>query len=330
MALPVDASYALFGAESLLKRLQALQQEVEGVRRAEDIEYVHRMRVASRRLRAAMAVFEPTLPKRRYVDWLRAIKRVTRSLGAARDTDVQIDWLLKAEERLPDPRDRYGIDRLILRLRQRREHLQEGVLDTLDRIESSGVLEDLSHWLRQSIVEARLRAVSTESPLIVAQACTHIAVRLEEMLAYEGYVSRPEHIEELHAMRITAKRLRYTMELFAPVFDDALKSEINVVKDVQEALGELHDCDVWLQTLPEFLESERQRMIEYCGDAKGMKRVARGIETLIEVRRADRQELYSAFVALWKQTVRDSVWDNLRQRLRDTMPADGPASLVEE
>ena len=131
-------------------------------------------------------------------------------------------------------------------------------------------------------------------------------------------------------MRITAKRLRYTMELFAPVFSDGLKGEINVVKEVQEGLGDLHDCDVWLQALPEFLVTECQRMVEYCGDAKGMRRVSKGIETLIDMRTQDRQELYDAFAALWKQTVRDSVWDNLRQRLRDSMPADGPASIVEE
>jgi len=56
-----DESFCLFGAEAVLKRLEALEQEINGVCKADDIECVHRMRVASRRLRSTFAIFEECL-----------------------------------------------------------------------------------------------------------------------------------------------------------------------------------------------------------------------------------------------------------------------------
>ncbi|MFQ6042085.1 MAG: CHAD domain-containing protein, partial [Candidatus Poribacteria bacterium] len=57
---------------------------------ADDIEYVHRMRVASRRLRSGFALFEECFPPKRLKRWRKQIRRVTRALGDARYTDVQI------------------------------------------------------------------------------------------------------------------------------------------------------------------------------------------------------------------------------------------------
>ena len=81
--------------------LSALAAETEGVKYSDDIEYVHRCRVATRRLRAAMSVFEECFPQKEFGVWLKQIKGITGSLGEARDLDVQIDFLkgfLSSEE----------------------------------------------------------------------------------------------------------------------------------------------------------------------------------------------------------------------------------------
>jgi CHAD domain-containing protein len=62
-------SYYLFGLEVLQNRLPALTRELEGVRAADDLEYVHRMRVASRRMRNALALFGAELPRKYYAEW---------------------------------------------------------------------------------------------------------------------------------------------------------------------------------------------------------------------------------------------------------------------
>ena len=86
-------SYCLFGAKTLLKRLQDVVKEIDGVRKAEDIECIHDMRVATRRMRSALALFERCLSGKNYKKWNKQMRSVTRALGIARDADVQMDFL---------------------------------------------------------------------------------------------------------------------------------------------------------------------------------------------------------------------------------------------
>src|SRR5512136_705518 len=117
-------SYYLFGLQVLQERLPAVANEVAGVRAAEDIECVHRMRVASRRVRNALALFGDELPRKHYAAWRGEMRRITKALGAARDTDVQIAWVQNYLTQDTDETQRVGIERLLLRLRQQRARLQ--------------------------------------------------------------------------------------------------------------------------------------------------------------------------------------------------------------
>ncbi len=83
----------------------------------EDIERVHDMRVASRRLRAALEVFAPCFDGDEHKDLLREVKRLADALGERRDPDVQIDGLQKLRSELPES-DHPGIDLLIARARE--------------------------------------------------------------------------------------------------------------------------------------------------------------------------------------------------------------------
>jgi CHAD domain-containing protein len=337
MEFASDESYCLFGTEALLKRLQALTQEIEGVRKAQDIECIHRMRVASRRLRSAFALFEECLPHKKFPDWQKEIRRITRSLGAARDTDVQIDFLVQFVDSLSQveqahgvPPHHVGVERLVLRLRQRREGLQADVLSALDQLEASHVAEEMGQVLRQQLVQARLNRVDGQAPFVYQQACLRISVQLEEMLAYESYVYQPEHVTELHAMRIAAKRLRYTMEVFAPLYPDELKEPLRTVRDVQEIIGDIHDCDVWVQYLPQFLEEERARTLEYFGHARSFRRLVAGILYLQQDRQQHRASRYQEFVKFWQRTQKQGVWENLRHTLQAALPGEQPTPSTEQ
>ena len=96
---PVPAA-CIFGVQRVLPLLDAFLREIEGVRSAEDIEHIHRMRVASRRLRAALPLFKSCFPKKKFRMWMQELQKITRALGDARDTDVQIAFLerLKKEK----------------------------------------------------------------------------------------------------------------------------------------------------------------------------------------------------------------------------------------
>jgi CHAD domain-containing protein len=311
-----DASYALFGTEALLKRLQALTQEMEGVRLAQDMECVHRMRVASRRLRSALALFGECLPRKKLADWQKQIRRITRALGAARDTDVQIDWLDEILRDLTDSRHKAGVERLRLRLRQKRAQLQTDVIQALDQLAASQTASEMEQTLRQDLVQARLNQVKADSPYVYERARAAIALRLEEFLAYEGCVRRPEQVEELHAMRIAAKRLRYTMEVFAPLYEDNLKEPLKATRAAQDVLGDIHDCDVWGQYLPQFTEEEHAHTFEYFGHTRSFGRLAPGLVYLRQDRQQHRAGRYQEFVEFWDQTQKRDVWGKLRQSLQ--------------
>jgi len=120
---------------------------VEGAKRNEDIEYIHKLRVVSRRLRAALSVFEECLPKKRVKPWRKAVKTLTTSCGEARDEDVLIAFL---ESYLVDlePRAATGIEYLIRIQRARRLLMQSDVIRVLDSLHASGILADLSDTCR--------------------------------------------------------------------------------------------------------------------------------------------------------------------------------------
>jgi len=320
MSIEQRESYCLFGAKSLLSRLQNVAREIDGVRRTDDIECIHDMRVATRRMRSALALFEKCLPGKSWKKWNKQMRRATRALGTARDADVQIDFLQEFLDGVTELRYRAGIKRLLLRLKQHRENAQGKVMAAMDQLELSGVLEGIGRTLRRTRVQARMNHVEENSPYVYQQAYMTISLRLEDMLAYETYVTQPERMEELHAMRIASKRLRYTIEVFQPLYDETLKESLKVVKKIQTLLGDIHDCDVWVDYLPQFLEEERIRTVEYYGHARPLNRLKTGIIYLQQERQERRTELYQEFVEFWRELQNQNFWDNLLEQLSQPLP----------
>jgi len=74
-------------------------------------------------------------------------------------------------------------------------------------------------------------------------------VRFEEMYEWDRYVDNPYHVRELHNLRIAAKRLRYTLEIFEEVLPEACKPIVKELEQIQEELGTLHDNDVKIALL---------------------------------------------------------------------------------
>ncbi len=74
-------------------------------------------------------------------------------------------------------------------------------------------------------------------------------VRLEDLYSWESYVDNPYNIRELHNMRIAAKRLRYTFEVFEDELPVACKPIVEELVKIQDELGTLHDTDVMIALL---------------------------------------------------------------------------------
>jgi len=323
-----DPGFCLYGARNLLDLLSAVGGEIEGVREAEDIEYVHRMRVATRRIRAALPLFRNCYSKKEYKYWRREIRRITRTLGEARDADVQVDFLQKYLAALSPRIYQPGLECIILRLQQKRKALQPGVVTALDRFVSLGVASEMEDALRRVVVEAQLRHADMRSHTSYEQAFFHISLAIEEVFSYERFVPQKEQIGKHHAMRIAVKRFRYTMESFSGLYDGQMKAHIKAVKHLQDILGEMHDCDVWVDFLPEFLREEKERSVEYFGRGEFFRLIEPGINHLREDRKMRRDALWRSLVDYWEQLKQEGYWDDLRATINNPLQGLSQGDIV--
>lgn len=230
-----------YGRMIVLERLTALLAEVDGLRSGEDIESVHRMRVASRRLRSALRLFRECFKGKDGKRWRQAAKEVTSSLGEARDLDVQMAFLTKMVKGWEDER---ALDPLIEMLRSKRSALQPNVLTLMDALQAEHPLLELKASLEGS--EEWSGEPSALRPYAYAQA----SIAVEEMMAHANSVPIYEDWQGHHALRIAGKHLRYALEAFRGAYQDGLEDELRTLKGLQDVVGDLHDCDVWLQMLP--------------------------------------------------------------------------------
>jgi CHAD domain-containing protein len=137
-----DSTFREAGASAVEVRTEELFAFTRGVLDTGDIERVHDMRVASRRLRAALEVFAPCFPKRDLRRTLREVKALADDLGGRRDPDVAIASLERVAAGLTAG-DRPGIDGLIEELSGRQEQANELLGRRLERIEQVDLRERL-------------------------------------------------------------------------------------------------------------------------------------------------------------------------------------------
>ena len=308
-----------FVLDSVLERLIPLRAEEEGVRLAEDPEYLHRMRVATRRLRSALPLLAESVSAGDLALWSREIRRFTRALGRARDGDVQIIFLKELIDTWEDRALRPGLERLLLRRSQRRDRLQKGLIRELDRIfRRGGGLETLEGEIRRQRVAQALGETPPELAPLRRRGATLLLLRLEALEGGSAALGRPGDGDGHHALRILAKKLRYTLELFAPLMPPTGEAGalLRRLKDLQGILGDLHDCDVWIQDLPLFIRDERRRTEIYQGHLRGFSRIERGLMAFWQDRRREREILFSRSREMWRSWGEDRVTERLREAFR--------------
>ena len=124
-----------------------------------------------------------------------------------------------------------------------------------------------------------------------SNAAAVLPVRVDEVYSWAPYVQDPDNASALHDMRISIKRLRYSMELFGCCYGPPYQELLDALADWQQHLGDIHDCDVIEQTLSEYIAG-----IE---DEPGSEHEARGVRTLREIYRRRRSAAYAAFLEGW-------------------------------
>jgi CHAD domain-containing protein len=307
----MDAGYLALAAKYVRRQAKQLADQLDGICRAEDIEYVHRARVASRRLRAALRMFRDCFGAKAVKRWRNAIRQLASDLGDARDKDVQIVFLCGVMDAVKDPACYPGVARLMVQLERQREKLQFKVLAAVKHLRASGVLEDMETKAKRIWSDLMAAEFDSRSAFAREQTGKYIRRRLRRLLAQEESLHNPEDVKGHHAMRIAAKRLRYTLEITKPVHGEEIQAAIDAVKKVQSLLGDIHDCDVWIEQLAEFLAAERKALHERFGNDAPLARLAVGIEHLEQDRRKHRREAFLELVEYWDELQREQTWIKL-------------------
>ncbi len=148
----------------ILTRWREMMSYRDGTLAGDDIEELHSMRVSSRRLRAAMDAFADVFPARTFRRYLREVKRITDTLGNARDLDVAIEHLTALIPGLEQD-DRPGIEGLIDRYEEQRRTEDAHIHALFARLDDEGFAEDFEDWvaMHTGVKVSRLRPEPPEA-----------------------------------------------------------------------------------------------------------------------------------------------------------------------
>jgi CHAD domain-containing protein len=288
-----------------------IQQEVEGVKTSpQDIEHVHQVRVACRRFRSVLPIVEEYFPGDKLNKWNRQIRKLANTFGTARDLDVQIEYVNELIVQADQKKYLPGLRRIVLRLSQARQKKQVKYFKSLDSVQSKKTLDDI-----QTVLYPVTAGISLSAPypgelyLAAARAITH---RLKNIQACDGTFLKPQNSLELHLLRIETKRLRYTLEMFAPLYGQIIKSHIHNTKQIQDYLGIIHDCDVWSAFLPPFIENEQALAFNYFGHILPFKKLIPGFQYYQSEINQRRQTYYQEFLTQWNQIKESNHWEVLQ------------------
>jgi CHAD domain-containing protein len=254
--LRVDDPMAEAARKTLYYHYQRMLYHEPGTRLGEDIEELHDMRVATRRMRAAFQVFEPHLDMKQMRPVLKGLRRTGRALGAVRDLDV---FWEKTQSHLDSLQPGRALDLSPLRSvwEAERDKAREDMLAYLDSNPYATFRDQFGGFLRASW--AGVTPVITEKGEPTPHRVRHVVPvamyqRLATVRAYDEWVTGPDvPLERLHRLRIAAKGLRYALEFFQEALGAEAKSAIDMVKALQDHLGDLQDAVVASNLLRDFL-----------------------------------------------------------------------------
>ena len=216
------------------RQFATLRAKEPGTRLGEDVEELHDMRVASRRLRAAVALFADVLPTeapklRPELAW------VGQTIGTVRDLDVQLAQLDVWVDALPEP-DREPLARLRALLVDERVKARVEMLQALDSPRYERFVRRFGAMLR-SRAGTRTVAARTAAPDLVES-------RQRALWKAARRIGPGAEPPDYHRLRIAGKRFRYALEFLADVYPGATSRVVRRSVALQDLLGVYQDADV--------------------------------------------------------------------------------------
>ena len=257
--------------QAIAKHSRRILKHEAGVLLDNDREELHQMRVGIRRLRSAIAEFSLAidLPD---LFTSKNVAKIGHSLGKLRDLDVLLDVLSGTYRSQLSAKEQKILDRAIKSLEKQRRREIEQVRKTLTSKLYLNLKQELNSWLEHPKYQAsaNLAVDYTLPDLLLPQ--------VSEFLLHPGWfvgidlkngkiefpnILNMSAIEELlksedtflHNLRKSAKKTRYSLELFTQFYGDAYRNYLQQIEQVQEILGQIQDTHVLRKVLEKKLRS---------------------------------------------------------------------------
>jgi CHAD domain-containing protein len=213
-----------------------------GVREGKDIEDIHKMRVATRRQRAAWRVFGESFRKGRTKPYREGLRDAARRLGAVRDLDVQLEGIdaYRADQPVNDQR---ALEPLIASLGQHRDDARALLIRELDSPGYARFVDDYIDFVRTEGAAARPIQGAAAPHRVRETAPSRIWAAYEQVRSYEP-ILRWADVPTLHELRIAGKWLRYSLEFVQEPLGDDAAPLIAKVTALQDHLGLMNDASV--------------------------------------------------------------------------------------
>lgn len=230
--MPRQSSSASLLHKPLAILLKAMPRATAG-----DAGSVHRARVASRRLRAALPIIGAAADDDTVERAGKAVRKITRALGPVREIDVALQHLDEFAPRTNlSFRATEAVRHALTELRQARRQ------EMLQAITPAALLK-LQRRLDEAGREPEEVDRASEIRQVAAQADRR-ATALEAAIEHAGSLYLPDR---LHAVRVAAKKLRYTLELERNLRRSRAVARIRDLKALQDRLGYLHDLEILIE-----------------------------------------------------------------------------------
>ncbi len=225
--------------EALRGYSKAMVAQVEPLR-AEDADAIHDMRVASRRLRAALAEYGALFEKAAMKPFRAQVRQVTRELSRVRELDVSISMLEKHRNALKGPA-RIAANYVLRRLRILRRKESPKTTRCADWVASTE-FNDLFQTLLHSFGRRKQCQIKNAKRRVTKHFNNVVGIYTRWTETQSTVCRRLTNCEEdLHQLRIAFKKLRYTCEVYQKTYGQDMGAFISRLKQAQDWIGDWHD-----------------------------------------------------------------------------------------
>lgn len=222
-----DAAVGQVAMRTLRGRLRAVWAEAHAAAEGTAPEHVHRLRVATRRTLAAFDVFRDVLPAKRAAWFRKRLRLLRRAAGDARDLDVLTGRLGQNDAR-PSARAR-----LVAMLSRQRTVSRGPIRELYERLAEADWQGRVDELLERVAERGRRTTFGDYARRRFGPLIDHFFAAADRRL---------RDADEIHQVRIEAKKLRYAVEIFAGVFPAATLARCqDALERLQESLGEFTD-----------------------------------------------------------------------------------------